>query len=204
LVEGILKLLQNGRAVSYRQPGWDERGRPGAIDVAAGLDLVIVEGVDASSTEVRRWIDRALWVESDLEEAECRGIARDGGTEEARDFWREWSAQEFDFLQRQRPWERATLIVTAPRRSPTTRALKSCLPQPCTNHCCRLRLIRSAAQLGRNVHLIRSASSLFGVKSMGRAICHAAIILDHLIEIFCSGQILSKSCGCHNTTLGKI
>ena len=56
------------------------------------------------------WIDRALWVQSDLEEAERRGIARDGGTEEARNFWREWGAQEFDFLQRQRTWERATVI----------------------------------------------------------------------------------------------
>ena len=111
LVEGILKPLREGRAVSYRPPGWEKRGRPGAIELAAGLDLVIVEGVGASRTEVIPWIDRALWVQSDLEEAERRGIARDGGTEEARDFWREWAAQEFDFLHRQRPWERATVIV---------------------------------------------------------------------------------------------
>ena len=57
------------------------------------------------------WIDRVLWVQSDLEEAERRGIARDGDTKEARDFWREWEAQEVDFLQRQRPWERAAVIV---------------------------------------------------------------------------------------------
>jgi len=30
------------------------------------------------------WIDRVLWVQSDLKEAERRGIARDGGTKEAR------------------------------------------------------------------------------------------------------------------------
>ena len=89
LVEGILKPLRYGRAVSCRPPGWDKRGRPGAIQVAAGLDLVIVEGVGASRTEVMPWIDRALWVQSDLEEAERRGIARDGGTDEARDFRRE-------------------------------------------------------------------------------------------------------------------
>ena len=118
LVEGILKPLRNGRAVSYRPPGWDKRGRPGAIEVAAGLDLVIVEGVGASRTEVMPWIDRALWVQSDLEEAERRGIARDGGTEKARDFWREWGAQEFDFLQRQRPWERAMVIVNGTPTQP--------------------------------------------------------------------------------------
>lgn len=111
LLEGILKPLRTGQAVSYRPPGWDKRGRPGAIDVAAGLDLIVVEGVGASRTELMPWIDRALWVQSDLEEAERRGIARDGGTEAAKNFWREWGAQEFDFLQRQRPWERATVIV---------------------------------------------------------------------------------------------
>ncbi|HTD17147.1 MAG TPA: hypothetical protein VK673_18325 [Chthoniobacterales bacterium] len=118
LVEGILKPLRNGRAVSYRPPGWDKRGRPGAIEAAAGLDLVIVEGVGASRTEVMPWIDCALWVQSGLEEAERRGIARDGGTEGARDFWREWGAQEFDFLQRQRPWERATVIVNGTPTQP--------------------------------------------------------------------------------------
>jgi hypothetical protein len=111
LAEGILKPLRNGKAVSYRPPGWDKRGRPGAIDVAAGLDLIVVEGVGASRTELMPWIDRALWVQSDLEEAERRGIARDGGAEAAKNFWREWGAQEFDFLERQRPWERATVIV---------------------------------------------------------------------------------------------
>jgi hypothetical protein len=118
LVEGILKPLRNGRAVSYRPPGWDKRGRPGAIEVAAGLDLVIVEGVGASRTEVMPWIDRALWVQSDFEEAERRGIVRDGGTERARDFWREWGVQEFDFLERQRPWERATVIVNGTPTQP--------------------------------------------------------------------------------------
>jgi hypothetical protein len=57
------------------------------------------------------WIDRALWVQSDLEEAERCGIARDGGTQEA-------GAEEFDFLQRQRPWERATVIVNGTPTQP--------------------------------------------------------------------------------------
>ena len=82
-----------------------KRGKPGAIEVAAGHDLVVMEGVGASRTELVPWIDRALWVQSDLEEAERRGIAREGGTEEARNFRHEWAAQEFDFLKRQRPWE---------------------------------------------------------------------------------------------------
>jgi hypothetical protein len=86
LIEGVLKPLYNGEAVNYQPPGWLKKGRAGTIEVAAGLDLVIVEGVGASRTEVTPWIDRSVWVQSDLDEAERRGIARDGGTDEVRDF----------------------------------------------------------------------------------------------------------------------
>lgn len=111
LIEGILKPLHLGRAVNYQPPGWRAQGRPGAIEIAAGRDLIIVEGVGASRTEVLPWIDRSVWVQSDLDEAERRGIIRDGSTEDARRFWHEWMNEEVDFLQRQRPWERATVIV---------------------------------------------------------------------------------------------
>ena len=121
LIENILKPLRNGKAVSYQPTGWQKHQRPGAIEVAAGLDLVVVEGVGASQSEVMPLIDRSLWIQSDLDEAERRGIARDGGTEAVRNFWFEWIAQEFVFLERQRPWERATVIVNGTPRQPHDR-----------------------------------------------------------------------------------
>ncbi len=121
LIGGILKPLRSGSVVHYQPPGWQTHGRPGAIEVAAGLDLVIVEGVGAGRTEVMPWIDRSIWVQSDLDEAERRGIARDGGTQEAKDFWHEWMSQEFDFFQHQRPWERATAIVNGTPTQPYNR-----------------------------------------------------------------------------------
>jgi len=121
LIDGILKPLQSGSVVRYQPPGWRTHGRLGAIEIAAGLNLIIVEGVGASRTEVMPWIDRSIWVQSDLDEAERRGIARDGGTQEARNFWQEWMAQELDFLQRQRPWERATAIVNGTPTQPYDR-----------------------------------------------------------------------------------
>lgn len=48
---GILRPLRQGRAVRYRPPAWDERRREGAIEVPAGLDLVLVEGVGAARRE---------------------------------------------------------------------------------------------------------------------------------------------------------
>jgi uridine kinase len=111
LIEGVLKPLQGGKDVHYQPPGWRTNGRPGAIEIPASLNLVIVEGVGASRTEVMPWIDCSIWIQSDLDEAERRGLAREGSTEEARNFWHEWMSQEFEFLRRQRPWERATAIV---------------------------------------------------------------------------------------------
>ena len=121
LIEGILKPVQCGKAVHYQPPGWQTHGRLGAIEIAVGLNLVIIEGVGASRTEAIPWIDRSIWVQSDLDEAKRRGIVRDGDTEEARKFWHEWMAQEFDFLQRQRPWERATAIVNGTPTQPYDR-----------------------------------------------------------------------------------
>jgi hypothetical protein len=63
-------------------------------------------------------IDSSLWVQSDLDEAERRCIARGGGTEDARNFFHEWIVQEFEFLERQRPWERATVIVNGTSTQP--------------------------------------------------------------------------------------
>ena len=41
-------------------------------------------------------IDSSLWVQSDLHEGERRGIARDGGTGDARNFWHEWAPRSLN------------------------------------------------------------------------------------------------------------
>lgn len=111
LVDGILRPARRGEAVRYRPPGWETHDRSGSIDLPAGCPLIVVEGVGASRRDIVPWIDRAIWVQSDVAEAERRGIARDGGTDEARAFWHEWMSEENPFHERDRPWERADLIV---------------------------------------------------------------------------------------------
>jgi len=111
LIEEILQPIRAGQAVSYIPPGWKTHNRSGSIDVAANLDLLIIEGVGASRTEMMPFIDRSIWVQSDFDEARRRGIERDGGNEDAIQFWDEWMAAELVFLAEQRPWERATVIV---------------------------------------------------------------------------------------------
>ena len=111
LIEGVLRPARNGEAVRYRPPGWAARGREGAIEVPVGCPLLVVEGVGAGRKETVPWIDRAIWVQSDVVEAKRRGLVREGGTDEAVAFWDEWMREEAPFLERDRPWERAFLIV---------------------------------------------------------------------------------------------
>jgi len=44
LIGGVLIPARAGRPVSYRPPRWDDRQRPGAIEVPADCPLLIIEG----------------------------------------------------------------------------------------------------------------------------------------------------------------
>jgi hypothetical protein len=111
MIAGVLEPVHRGEAVSFRPPAWQERSRAGAVRVPAGCPLVIVEGVGAARRELMPFTDAAVWVQSDMAEAKRRCIDREGGDEAAASFWDEWMAQELPFLSRQRPWERADVIV---------------------------------------------------------------------------------------------
>jgi uridine kinase len=117
LARSVLQPIRNGQPVDYRPPGWESHGRPGVIEVPTGLDLVIIEGVGAGRRELAHLLDAVVWVQSDYAEAERRGIARDvasgvnGDRVAAASFWHSWMAEELPFLEHQRPWERAAVIV---------------------------------------------------------------------------------------------
>lgn len=96
----------------FRPPAWEQRDREGAIQVPQGCPLVIVEGVGAARKELMTLIDVVVWVQSDIEQARTRGVARDGGDAGAAAFWEEWATEEFPFLANQRPWDRADVIVS--------------------------------------------------------------------------------------------
>ena len=111
LVEGVLEPARQDRAVRFRPPAWDERDRSGAVEVPPGVELLVVEGVGASQRSLADLLDASVWVQSDMVEARRRGVERDGGTPEADAFWEEWEAEERPFLQTDRPWQRAALVV---------------------------------------------------------------------------------------------
>lgn len=124
LSEHVLGPLRRGEGVRFSPPAWAQHGRDGAIEVPAGLDVVVVEGVGAAQRELSELIDTTVWVQSDFATAQTRGIERDiaqgvnGSAEDATAFWHEWMAAELRFLADQRPWERAQVVVAG---TPTIR-----------------------------------------------------------------------------------
>jgi hypothetical protein len=117
LLVRMLEQLHRGEPVRFQPSAWAEHGRRGAIEAPVDLDLVIVEGTGASQREIAPLVDAAIWVQADFAEAVRRGIERDvaegvnGDREQAIAFWRNWMAAELRFLDEQRPWERADVIV---------------------------------------------------------------------------------------------
>jgi hypothetical protein len=116
LALGVLELVHAGRAVSFRPPAWDERGRAGAIVVPAGIDLLVLEGVGSSREELAHLLDARLWVQADRVTTDRRNESRIAAGETTRAGVDGWMAEELPFIATRRPWEHADLIVAG---SPT-------------------------------------------------------------------------------------
>ena len=114
-LEHVLKPARASQEISYRPTAWLERNREGAIKVPKTCRFLILEGVGSASHALISVLDYVIWVQSDFEQAQIRGIERDGGDEQAASFWHKWMAEEVPFLLEQRPWERADAIVCGTR-----------------------------------------------------------------------------------------
>lgn len=136
LADDVLAPLHAGRAVSFQPPAWPEHGRGDRVEVPAGLRAVIVEGTGADQRAHHHLVDRTVWVQADHDQAEERGIARDiahgqnGDAEQSRRFWHEWMAHELPFFARERPWERAAVVVAGTPVLPLGPGQVACAPPP--------------------------------------------------------------------------
>lgn len=79
---------------------------------------MVVEGTGAGMRAVTDLLDRHVWVQSDDDVAETRGIVRDteegvnGDAEETVAFWHYWMDVERRFFSADKPWLRADVIVS--------------------------------------------------------------------------------------------
>ncbi|MDO4243254.1 MAG: hypothetical protein Q4C85_05745 [Actinomyces sp.] len=117
LVAALTEIHRTG-ALNLTPPAWPAHGRAGALVIPGGAPLVVVEGTGAGMRAVTDLIDLHVWVQTDDEVAEARGIARDteeganGDAEETVAFWHWWMDAERRFFAADRPWLRADVIVS--------------------------------------------------------------------------------------------
>ena len=108
MIEQIITPFQAGLAIDWRPEAWTEKGREGSITVPKS-SILILEGVSVTRREMSEHLDLPIWVETDPKVAEARGLERDGP--DGRDFWFEWQAAEDPFLEADKPWDRARIII---------------------------------------------------------------------------------------------
>jgi hypothetical protein len=131
LIAGIGEPVRRGEPVRFRPPAWQQRNRNGAIEVPPDLDLVIIEGAGAGRRELRPMADTVIWVQSDMPEAERRGIERDGGDEQpSRSGACGWPRSCRSWLTSNHGHE-PTSSSPARRLSPMTRRPRSSPRNPC-------------------------------------------------------------------------
>ncbi|MEV6244248.1 hypothetical protein [Lentzea sp. NPDC051838] len=111
LIENIVKPLHRGEAVEFRPRAWVEHHRPGGIRVAAGTDVVWIEGTGIIREELVPWFDASIWVQGDLDEQERRLVVRDGDSADQRRHVAAWLAEELPLILREQPWRKASFIV---------------------------------------------------------------------------------------------
>jgi hypothetical protein len=111
IVSGVLEQVHRGDSVSFRPPAWDVHHRPGSIDIPLEAALVIIEGVGSSRLELSDWIDVGVWVQADLFDVERRNAERVRSGETSEVGVAAWMAEEFPFIEQDRSWERAHVVV---------------------------------------------------------------------------------------------
>lgn len=117
LIERVLTPARRREEVCLRpstRPS--DRFVPGAIEVPAGTTVVLVEGVGSARRALAPLLDRAVWVQSDLDVAFERGLTRDcvlwnRTRDDAEAHWDAYLAEEIPHLSIDRPWERANLVI---------------------------------------------------------------------------------------------
>jgi uridine kinase len=107
LVALLLDPLAHGRPARYTPTSWE--GAPADELVVEPGGLVLLEGVSSSRKAFRPYLAYSIWIETPRGVRLRRGLERDG--EQARGAWERWMADEDAYVDRERPLERASLVL---------------------------------------------------------------------------------------------
>jgi uridine kinase len=117
----VLVVVRSACVANYHVYDWSA-DRVSLDTVAATQPIVVVEGVYSFSAGLSGFFDFSIWVECPREVRLTRGLARDG--EAARSRWEhDWMLGEDQYVQSERPRERAALVCDGSRRGSTADVL---------------------------------------------------------------------------------
>jgi uridine kinase len=108
LIDEALEPLSRNRPARFKRTDWENTGREEWREIEPA-EFVILEGVSASREAFQPFLTYSIWVETPRELRLWRGLERDG--EEARAQWKTWMAQEDEYVRREKPQDRADLVV---------------------------------------------------------------------------------------------
>jgi hypothetical protein len=120
VVEHVLTPLAGSLPIVV--PTWDwDADRPGPARPVPALGpprpaVVLVEGAGSGARAAAPWLAGLIWVDADPRLRRRRALARDGATYAPH--WERWSAQEDAYAARERPRERAGLVLDASAEVP--------------------------------------------------------------------------------------
>ncbi|HSW74894.1 MAG TPA: hypothetical protein VLG16_03420 [Candidatus Saccharimonadales bacterium] len=105
----VLMPAKQGEPIKYRRLEWIENkiGNPIEVPVVAYL---IVEGISTFHPDIAKYFDFKIWVDTPIEVAKGRGLARDAGNENAV-HWDLWAANDLLYQEKYHPEQRADFIV---------------------------------------------------------------------------------------------
>ncbi len=108
LVSDLLAPLAAGQPAVISSWNWIE-GRQGPAVTLAATELLIVDGCGSGTRAAAPMLSLLIWMDGDPAERRRRAIARDG--EMFAPQWERWAAQEQQLFARERPHQRADLII---------------------------------------------------------------------------------------------
>lgn len=112
LMREVLEPARRGEAVSMTPPAWREHGRRGVVEVPAGCEAIVVEGVGSSRRELADLLDAAIWVHTALTVIEAREVHRIATGHVSTSLQHDWMTEELAVLADDRPWSRADLVIS--------------------------------------------------------------------------------------------
>ena len=108
LLERVLIPLSRSEVARFERSRWG-READGELVVVEPTEFLVLEGVTATREAFTPYLTYSIWVDAPAALRLQRGLDRDGPT--AIEQWRAWMAQEERYRLRERPDERADLVV---------------------------------------------------------------------------------------------